>query len=102
MSKDQAMSDEEIVAQNKDKAQIARAQELEDFRTILKTTEGRRFIWRLLSHCKVFGSIWSPSASIHYLAGKQDVGHFVLSEITEADENFLLKMMKEAKGANNV
>lgn len=96
------LSDEEQVKANHEETAKVRKQELEDIKSILKTDEGRRFIWRLLSHCKVFNSIWSPSASIHYLAGKQDVGHFVLSEVTDADADSLLKMMKEAKGATNV
>jgi len=96
------LSDEEQVKLNQEEAAKIRKQELEDIRVILKTKEGRRFIWRLLSHCKVFNSIWSPSASIHYLAGKQDVGHFVLNEVTAADDDSLLKMMREAKGETNV
>ena len=74
-----------------------RQQELTDLRSVLKTAEGRRFVWRIMGHCKVFGSIWNQSAMIHYLAGKQDVGHFLLSEVTAADEDSLFLMMKESR-----
>jgi len=74
-----------------------REQELNDLRIILGTGEGRRFLWRLMSHCKVFGSVWSPSASIHYLAGKQDVGHYIWGEVAAANEDAVFLMMQEAR-----
>lgn len=73
-----------------------------DMRSILKTNEGRRVVWHLLEHCNVFGSIWRPSAEIHYLSGVQDVGHKILSMVNDADPEALIKMMIENKGDNNV
>lgn len=72
--------------------------EQDDMQAILKTPQGRRVLWRFISHCKVFESIYHSSSIIHYNAGKQDVGHYILSEITNADESALLKMMQESKG----
>lgn len=77
------------------KAERIRNDELKDLREVLSTESGKRFVWRLLSHCKTFESIWEPSARIHYLAGIQDVGHFIMAEVAEADERFLIEMMKE-------
>lgn len=74
-----------------------RERELGDLRYLLASAQGRRLIWRLLGHCKSFESVWEPSAKIHYNAGKQDVGHFLMAEIIAADENSFLQMMKEAK-----
>lgn len=73
-----------------------RQQELNDICAILALTEGRRFLWRILGHCKAFESVWSPNAQIHYNAGIQDVGHFLMAEITEANAEAMLLMMKEA------
>lgn len=87
-----------------DPRQVARAKkvekerreiELEDLRAVLATDEGRRFIWRMISHCQVFGSVWSPNERIHYNAGVQDVGHWLLAEVSEADEIKILEMMQE-------
>jgi len=83
----------------KTKLIITRQTELNDLRFILSHPQGRRFMWRMLSHFKVFASIWDNSAKIHYNAGKQDAGHFLQSEIVEADQNSYFKMMKEAKEA---
>lgn len=74
-----------------------RMQELNDIRFICSHTQGRRLLWRLLSHCKTFESIWENSARIHYNAGKQDVGHFVMSEIVEANPDLYFQMMAEQK-----
>lgn len=72
--------------------------EIQDLKNILSQAHGRRFVWRLLSHCKVFESIWHPSALIHANAGRQDVGHFVLAEVMAADEEAYIKMARESKG----
>lgn len=74
-----------------------RQREMDDLRAVLATPFGRRFVWRLLSHCKVFESIWHPSALIHANAGRQDVGHYLMAEIVEANEDMLLMMMTEAR-----
>ena len=82
------------------KLSLSRRKEIDDIRHVLSSQQGRRFAWRLLTHCGVFRSIWSNSAVIHYNAGMQDVGHFIQGEIIAADENAYLKMMKESKESN--
>jgi len=74
-----------------------REMELNDLRIVLGSVRGRRVFWRLLEHCKVFGTVWEPSAKIHYNSGQQDVGHFLMSEIVQADERYLFDMMRENK-----
>jgi hypothetical protein len=73
-----------------------RKRDLAAWRAVLGTPEGRLVLWNMLEHCQVFTSIWHPSALIHHASGKQDVGHFLMAEITEADEDRLFLMMKEA------
>lgn len=88
------------VKEAKQKEVRGRERELNDVRSLLNTREGRRLAWRLLTHCRVFESIWHGSAQIHYNSGMQDVGHFLLAEITEAAPEAFLLMMKENKGEN--
>lgn len=76
-----------------------RERELRDLNAVLATPEGRRVMWRLLGHCRVFESIWHPSALIHANSGKQDVGHFIMAEIAAADQEALFLMMKESSDA---
>lgn len=72
--------------------------ELADVRAVLSTVEGRRFLWRVMAHCRVFGSVFDPQATqIAFNAGRQDVGHYLMSEVTTADEQRLLEMMNESQ-----
>lgn len=90
-------ADEKQVKEAKSREHVGRKLELSDLQKVLQTAEGRRVIWRLISHCQVFGSIYHGSSLIHYNSGKQDVGHFLLAEVDEADQNALFKMMQESK-----
>jgi hypothetical protein len=76
---------------------LKRERELDDLRAVITTPEGRRVMWRLLSRCGTFASIWEPSAKIHYNSGQQDVGHYLMAEIVEAEPSALLEMMKAKK-----
>lgn len=90
-------ADEEQVKQARSREKRIRERELSDIRYLLQSPQGRRFLWKLMGRCKTFESIWEPSAKIHFNAGQQDLGHFIMAEIIEADENSLLQMMKESK-----
>lgn len=70
-----------------------RQQQLNDMRELLATEAGKRFLWRLMAHCKVNESVFSPSAHIYYNSGMQDVGHFVLGEIMEAQPQAFMDMI---------
>lgn len=71
------------------------AQQKDDLIKILEKDFGRRFVWRMLCECKVFESIWSPSALIHYNSGRQDVGHWLLAQVNDAQLDAILIMMTE-------
>lgn len=64
------------------------------FRKILNTPEGVQVLWHILEHCKSFESIWHPSALIHYNSGRQDVGHFLMAKISEADPRGLIRILE--------
>lgn len=90
-------ADPEQVKAAKRKERFNREDELNDIRFLLTLPQFRKFIWRMITYCNVFASIWRPSAEIHHLSGKQDVGHFILAEVVEANEDAFLQMMKESK-----
>lgn len=97
MSKVMNAADENQVQAVERKMKEERRQELNDLRTVLSSESGRRLVWRILTKCKTFGSVWDNSARIHYNSGQQDLGHFIMAEVIEADEALLFKMMKESK-----
>ncbi|HXS30594.1 MAG TPA: hypothetical protein VN755_07150 [Steroidobacteraceae bacterium] len=74
-----------------------REKELADVRVVCDTEEGRRFIFRLMGHCKVFESVYG--VDLAYQAGKQDVGHYLMAEVNDANDELLFRMMREAKTA---
>jgi len=82
------------------KEKFAREKELNAWREILNLPSGRMVLWNLMGKCKVFGSVWDNSARIHFNAGQQDIGHFIMSEICEADEESFFQMMRENKKEN--
>ncbi len=90
--------DEEQVAQAKGKERRVRQNQLNDVRTVLETEAGRRFVWRLLEECKAFASVKAnDDSTTNYNAGKQDIGHYVMTELLEARPNALIEMMTEAQ-----
>lgn len=91
-------ADVQQVDKAKQKELRGRERELNDLLAVMSTKEGRRYMWRLLAHCKVFGSVWHGSALIHYNAGMQDVGHFILADINDLNPDLLVMMIKENKG----
>jgi len=78
------------------KAKEAALQALEDLREVLATEVGRRVVYRLLKSCSVFESIAAPLELIAYNAGRQDVGHYLMALIEQADDTAIFTMMQEA------
>lgn len=90
-------ADSEQVHEAAEKIKLSKLNDAECLKAILETKQGRTVIWKWLKHCKVFESIYDSSARIHYNAGKQDVGHFLLAEVLQANKNAYLQMMQEAE-----
>ncbi len=88
-------ADPEQVKAAGERVKSLREREANDIIAVCSTSEGRRLLWRIMSRCKVFESVWSPSAQIHYNSGMQDVGHFLMAEVVGADPEILLQMIKE-------
>lgn len=93
-------ADERQVNEAGKKVQFGRERELADLGFVMSTPQGRRVMWKLLSFCKTFNSVWEASAKIHYNSGQQDVGHFLMAEIMASNEDAYLQMAKEAKKEN--
>ena len=93
-------SDKNQVKAAAGKEKRIREKELKDISSVLETKEGRRFVWRMLEHCKTFGSVMKGSAWTNYCSGQQDVGHYIMAEVVEADPEYLFLMMRENKEQN--
>lgn len=99
------MQKKALVGNASDKEQVKKARraennleekKLDDMRWVLRDPQGRRVLWRIMSFCKSYSSAYATEANdAYYNIGQQDVGRFVMSEITKADEEKLFLMMKE-------
>lgn len=89
--------DQEQVNEAEKKIKFNREDELSDLRKILETGYGRRFLWRLMSHCRAYASVCDVNSPhmTYYHSGRQDVGHFLMAEITNADKLSFIKMIQE-------
>ena len=81
-------------------ARERRRTEVGDLVQVLRTKEGRRLIWRILGECKVSQTVIdnpvTPNASLMFInAGMQNVGIWLQSQIADADQGAMLKMMQE-------
>jgi len=90
-------SDPQQVRRAKETEAERRQRELAELRDVLSSLAGRRVLWRLLGKCGVFESIMETSARIYYNAGKQDLGHYLLGEIAQADPEAYPLMMQDAR-----
>lgn len=75
---------------------LAREQEINDFRTLMGTKEGRRFVWRLLSKAGVYRPSFSGDALVMaFNEGNRNLGLLLMSEIHEACPQRYGQMQKE-------
>lgn len=88
--------DEEQVGRAKRGQKFARDVELDDLRAVLSIPAGRRLLWRTLTRCSAFSSVFAadPTTMAHN-SGRQDVGHWLMHEIEVAKPDAFLTMMQE-------
>ncbi|WKL53088.1 hypothetical protein Q1W70_00340 [Pseudomonas kielensis] len=61
-----------------------RDQEAADFRWLMNDPRGRRLMWRLMGHCKVFEPSFNPHGGImNFNEGQRNVGLFLLGEVNQ-------------------
>lgn len=96
--------DEALVRNAADPAQVRDARkrerrsakrELDDMRAVLATDAGKRVLWRILDHCSPFATaLGATDAITNFNVGRQDVGHFLYAQITEASPDAFIAMMR--------
>ena len=90
-------SDDKKVKEAKKSNKETRDIELNDLKVVLGTESGRRAIWRILERCGIYRSSFTGNSQTFMLEGERNIGLFLLTEIEEADQDAMFKMMKEAK-----
>lgn len=94
------VADEKQVQDARLQERMLQQTEIEDVRFIIKTPQGRRFIWRVLSTCGMYSQSAVDSGSWTYFnEGRRSVGLKLLDKILMADPESYLAMIKENKEA---
>lgn len=88
--------DERQVARATTKQKKRRQIELEDFRSVLETPAGRRFISRLLDQTGLLATdMFTGNSTTFYNLGKRDTGLWIYNEIMSAAPAMMIRMMSE-------
>lgn len=88
-------SDEQQIANSKQKEKLSREKELNDLRFLLSTDQGRRFVWRYLEICGVYKSSFTGSSETFFLEGQRNIGLKLIADIMDADPEAYIKMQKQ-------
>ena len=88
-----------IDAQNKEaqkEYEKRRVREIDDLQKVLKSPEGRRFVWRVLSEAGVFKASFSlNSMQTAFNEGRRDIGIWLIKDIDRAEPNAYAQMQRE-------
>jgi hypothetical protein len=73
-----------------------RQKEIDDVEKVLKTPEGRRFIWRMLSRTGIYRNSFSLNSNqTAFCEGERNIGLWLINEVNEADIAAFAKMQNE-------
>ncbi len=77
-----------------------RSEELHDIRDLMKTKNGRSFIFRCLQHCGTYVNVFDKDPFVHaHSSGMRAHGVWLEREVKEAaDESFLIMLRENNDG----
>jgi hypothetical protein len=88
-------ADSSQVRDARKKVRQSAKREREQLRAVLATEAGRAVLWRVVDHCHAFSTaLGATDAITNFNVGRQDVGHFLIAQITEASPDAFLTMMR--------
>jgi hypothetical protein len=90
------ISEPSKIKENEKRNKSVREVELEDVRFLLAHKQGRRFLWRYLAECNVYGNLVGIDDShTNRLLGQRNVGIKLITDIMESDASVYGQMQKE-------
>lgn len=90
-------ADEEDIRKADEKAKLQRYLELDDLKKILKTAEGRRFIWRYLEVASIHKTTFTGNSETFFKEGMRNIGLMILADVMDASPESFIEMMIESK-----
>lgn len=93
----QNAADPKQVEQAKAHERTQEQQKQYDWHAVMESPSGRRVLADVLDHCGTYQTpLGDTSGRTHFLVGRQDVGHFIVSQIGEAGaDDYLLTLSRE-------
>jgi hypothetical protein len=86
------------VKERKTKAQLTRQQELEDLRLLMTDQRFRRFMWQLLSRCRIYQLSYTGDAALtNFNEGMRQIGLATLADVHKIAMEDYLRMVSEVK-----
>lgn len=89
----------EHVKERKSSARLVRQQELDDLRLLMTDARFRRFMWQLLSRCRIYQlSYTGDAAQTHFHEGMRQIGLATLADVHKIAMEDYLRMVSEVRG----
>lgn len=90
------LREQEEEARREEHLALVRAQrERDDFKWVVSTEQGRRFLWDLLAFTGVYRSSFTGNSQTFFNEGRRDVGLRLLGQINEHEPEAYVTMLKE-------
>ena len=76
-------------------AKVRALQVKEDFKWVVSTEQGRRFLWDLLAFTGVYRSSFTGNSTTFFNEGRRDVGLKLIGQLNEYAPEVYVTMLKE-------
>ena len=88
---------EALKQKNDEKYKKRREKELNDLTAVLRTVEGRRFVWRILTESMLFCTTFSGNDPLTQSRneGKKDVGYMLINDVMSSNPQLFIQMQNE-------
>ena len=90
-------ADRKSVRRQEKQAEIRMAQRAAVVRDVMSTTQGREWIWFILSECHIFSTTFTGDAlTSAFCEGERNIGQRILNTITDVCPDQYIQAMREA------
>ena len=89
------VAQEEAQAKTAEARERSRKQEVEDFKWLMNSMQGRRIVWRLLEKAGLFHCVFQPDSETQFANGMRNSGVMLMADIHEICPDKYHLMVKE-------
>jgi hypothetical protein len=89
------MSEDKVQAFRSEKNRQREDRKINDLKAVLKTPEGRRFIWNILSEAGIYQSSFTGNSETFFREGKRALGLMIVRDIDQHMPEAMAQMSRE-------